>query len=708
MKKHLYTYLLLCCLCGIYPAYAQKKIKVAAIGDSVTEGFGLQNPDSASYPAVLQRLLGEAYQVENFGHSGATLLRRGYNPYAETQKFHQAIAAQADIAVIHLGLNDTDPRNFPHYRDQFVSDYLWLIDTLRAHNPTLKIHVCKMSPIFTGHPRFSSSTFGWYHQIQEMIAQVAAARQLPVIDFYGELHNRPDLFTDAPTLHPNAQGASKIAQIVQQHIRADFGGLQLPPVFGNYMVVQRDKPFHVWGRANAGTTVEVQWGGTSKNATVGADGHWQMTFSAPTLNNKPQTLLIKNEDTQYLFDQVLVGDVWLAAGQSNMEFALRHALRGDSLTAIATARDNIRLLQFDAVAHTSDIAWDSTALAKANELDFFHGEWGANNPENALRFSAVAYAFAYELSKNQDIPIGIIHLSVGGSPQLAWLPRISLESNPDFVGSLHPWRKTDYLMGWCRERANKNLSASASAFQQHPYAPSYIFEAGIAPLIPFALQGIIWYQGESDAENVELYSRLFPYFVKEWRHKWQDELPFYYVQLSSIERPSWPRFRDAQRRLLATVPNSGMAVSSDIGDPTDVHPREKIIVGQRLAQWALREVYAADAIPSGPLVDNYTVQDNTIEVTFHHAEGMCTMHGDVLQGFAFQTADGRYTPAKARIDQGKVYVQKPEDTRLTALVYGWEPIPNGNLTNTAGLPASTFRIDFEDKKDGVGSLIDKK
>src|SRR5690606_6548566 len=266
--------------------WSQAPIRVAAIGDSVTEGLGLQDPDSTSYPAVLQHLLSDGYEVRNFGHSGATLLRKGHNPYAATKQLQDALAFQADIAVIHLGLNDTDPRNFPHYRDQFVADYLWLIDTLRANNPDLQVFVCKMSPIFTGHPRFTSSTFDWYHLIQEKITQVAETTQSPLIDFYKELHARPDLFTDKPTLHPNRQGAAKIAKIVQQHLTGDFGGLQLPPVFGKYMVVQRDKPFQVWGRANAGTTVEVEWDKKSQQIAVGIDGGWKLTFPAPTLNKK--------------------------------------------------------------------------------------------------------------------------------------------------------------------------------------------------------------------------------------------------------------------------------------------------------------------------------------------------------------------------------------------------------------------------------------
>ncbi len=666
--------------------YAQGKVRVAAIGDSVTEGLGLA--EGQSYPSVLQNLLGEGYEVGNFGHSGATVLRKGHNPYARTEKLTRALAFRADIAVIHLGLNDTDPRNFPHYRDEFIRDYLWLIDTLKATNPQLDIWVCTMTPVFTGHPRFSSSTFSWYHQIQELIAEVAKIRELPLIDFYGELHGRPDLFTDVPTLHPNAAGAARIAALVRQHLTGDFGGLRVAPVFTENMVVQRGKPFRVWGKANAGVTLKVTWEDKSQYTQSGKDGAWEVTFPAPDADFKPKSLRIERGNETLLFTNILVGDVWLASGQSNMEFPLRNAFRGDSLAAMAG--NHIRLLQLDSRARTDNVAWDSLTLKKTNELDFFSGSWVENSAEAAATFSAVGYAFAHELSKNQNVPIGIIHLSVGGSPQMAWLPRGSLEADARFVQALHPWRKSDYLMAWCRERATENVSLMDSPFQQHPYAPAYIYEAGIKPLLPFSLKGVIWYQGESDAENPELYAQLFPYFVQEWRKQWQQDLPFFFVQLSSMERPSWPYFRDTQRRLLDQVPDAGMVVTSDIGEAHDVHPREKIMVGERLARWALNRVYGNKVTPSGPLFSGYARKNNTLEISFRYGEGLAPRDGEHLTGFAVQTADGRQNAVQAKIVKGKVVVETPPNAR--ALVYGWDPVSRGNLVNAAHLPASTFQI----------------
>src|SRR5690606_14799973 len=458
---------------------------------------------------------------------------------------------------------------------------------------------CKMSPIVTGHPRFSSSTHNWYSILQESINQVALARNLPIIDLHAALGNRPDLITDAPTLHPNVEGAELIAKTVYKHLTGDYGGLKLPSIFGSYMVLQRDKPLNVWGQADAGTQIIVEWDGQRIETKTGLDGHWEVLFPAPKLSSQGKTLSILNGNTRIDFEHVLVGDVWFAAGQSNMDFRLKHALNGDSLASQAGKNKNIRILQFESAAITDNVSWDSLTLQKANNLDFFTGSWQLNNQNNAANSSAVAYSFANEIANELNIPIGIITLAIGGSPQLSWLPRQELESNPAFVQSLHPWRSTDYLMAWNRERANKNLSLTDSPFQQHPYAPSYIYEAGLSRLTPISLRGIIWYQGESDAENLELYSLLFPQFVKSIRDSWNDNLPFYYVQLSSIERPSWPRFRDKQRTFLDEIPNTGMAVTSDIGNPQDVHPKEKIVVGHRLAQWALSKQYHRKNIPSG-------------------------------------------------------------------------------------------------------------
>lgn len=689
---HQFVMLSLLFLIGFF-ASSKEPVKVACIGNSVTYGYGLSDPGEQSYPAVLQKKLGKDYRVENFGHSGATLLRRGHNPYYKTKAFVSALQFKPDIAVIHLGLNDTDPRNFPNYRDELIPDYNWLIDTLKRANPQVKIFVCKLTPIFTGHPRFASSTFDWYHEVQDRIGQVAVINKAAVIDFYKALQNRPDLFTDAPTLHPNAAGTEKIAEIVYKHITGNFGGLQLPGIFADNMVLQRDKPLVFWGTANANTTVAVAFGKLQKSIRANSDGTWQLTFPAMKATSAAQTISFTNDGQQIVLKNILVGDVWLASGQSNMYFSLAQTKGGDSL-AKASLQKNIRLLKYRPYAETDNIAWDSMALKKANELDFFSGTWKTNETQAVKEFSGIAYAFAAKLQPEIGVPIGMIELAVGGSPQLSWVSRLALESDARFVHAFKNWRSSDFIMQWCRERANTNLAQANSAFQRHTYEPSYNFEAGISNIVPFAMKGVIWYQGESDTENAELYKKLFPLFVQDWRSHWQDDFPFYYVQLSGINRPSWNYFRDVQRQLLQTVPNSGMAVSSDLGHETDVHPKDKIPVGYRLAQLALHQTYHKKNLPSGPLVRKAMLQSMHVVVVFENNEGLRTLGNEPLRGFQLVNDKSDFIQAAASIREDKVFIQVPDGQQIRKVVYGWKPFTDANLVNAASLPASTFMWDL--------------
>ncbi|AYD48373.1 GDSL-type esterase/lipase family protein [Arachidicoccus soli] len=674
--------------------FAQKqKIKIACIGNSVTYGYTLPNPSTQSYPALLQKKLGNNFIVGNFGHSGATLLRQGHNPYYKTKEFSEALQMRPDIAIIHLGLNDTDPRDFPNFRDEFIPDYNRLIDTLRKINPKMKIYICKMTPIFTGHPRFMSSTFDWYWNLQERIEQIAKINQTGLIDLYEALHNRPDLFTDAPTLHPNVQGAAKLCDVIYKGITGDFGGLKMPDIFTDNMVLQRNKPIIVWGVANAGTTVEVTFHHQEKETIVTANGKWKITFPKMNATTKPDSLSIENEGKKLVFQNILVGDVWLCSGQSNMYFSLAESKGGDSIADRAIEKEHIRLYKYKPFAETDNVAWDSAALTKADNLDFFSGQWKLNKENAAKEFSAVGYIFGKKIQQEENVPVGLIEVAVGGSPLISWLDRLTLESNPLFEPALHNWRNSDYLMDWCRARINTNLKNATSPYQRHPYDPCFNFEAGIANIIPFPIKGVVWYQGESDADNPELYKKLFPVFVNDWRQQWKDNFPFYYVQLSSIERPSWNYFRNAQRELLSQIPNSGMAVTSDLGDKMNVHYTNKTPVGMRLADLALHYTYnSMKIIPNGPLVKSVVEKNNQIEISFSQSEGLTTSDKKEVRGFQLLNDKGYFMPAKAIINDNKIFIIIPKNEKIEKVVYGWKPFTRANLVNSADLPASTFMM----------------
>ena len=247
MKK---VYFLLLTLLLCLPLSGRQRLKVACVGNSVTYGMGLPNREKESYPTRLQEMLGPDYEVRNFGHSGSTLLNRGHRPYVKVPEYRQALDFKADIVVIHLGLNDTDPRNWPQHRDDFVADYHALIDSFRTANPHARVWICLMTPIFHDHRRFDSGTREWHALIQDHIRLVAEGAGTGLIDLYTPLHRRPDLFPDA--LHPNAEGAEILAHTVYGALTGNYGGLQLPVTYGDGMVLQRNQPLTINGTANAG------------------------------------------------------------------------------------------------------------------------------------------------------------------------------------------------------------------------------------------------------------------------------------------------------------------------------------------------------------------------------------------------------------------------------------------------------------------------
>jgi len=684
---------------GIPDLYAQT-IKVACVGNSVTYGYSLKDPATQSYPAVLQGLLGPKYEVGNFGHSGATLLKNGHRPYYKTKEFQQAIAMRPDLVIIHLGLNDTDPRDFALYRDQFIPDYSWLIDTFRQVNPKARIYICKMTPIFTGHPRFMSSTATWYNLVQKSIEKVAQINKVPLIDLYQHFHDRPDLITDKPTLHPNKAGAAKLAEVIYRHLTGHFGGLQLADIFTDNMVLQRDAPIKVWGIADAGTQVSIDFHGEQKSCTVPFNGHWQIQLSAQKVNAAPQTMTVTCAGQKIQLSNILMGDVWLASGQSNMLFTVKQAAKADSLIHHSQLKKGVlRLFNYKNLAATDNVNWDSSVLDKTDNLQFFSGTWSTPAAQAISDFSAVAYVFGNQIAGEQDIPVGIIEMAVGGSPLLSWVDRTTLEEDPLFEPSLNDWLHSDYLMEWCRQRAAKNLEKSTAAYPRHPYEPAYNYEAGIAKIAGLPIKGIIWYQGESDADNAPLFARLFPVFVNSWRHSWhQPLLPFYYVQLSSLDRPSWNYFRDIQRTLQDQIPNSKMVVTSDLGDSLNVHYPDKIPVGERLARVALKETYHMDIEDQGPTIEkvrpSINSEKNELLLHFSHSSGLTTKNGGPLTGFKIIDQAGHLRTVTGKIQGTEVRLQLPAGVHVSSVVYGWEGFSRANLVNQAGLPASTFKVDL--------------
>ena len=673
---------------SVLSAVAQEPVKVACIGNSITYGSGIDNRELNSYPAQLQRMLGDGYMVSNFGKPGATLLNKGHRPYMQQDEFRQALKFAGDVVVIHLGINDTDPRDWPNYRDYFVTDYLALIDSFKVVNPKARILIARMTPIADRHPRFESGTRDWHGEIQQAIETVARHTGLELIDFHEPLYRYPFMLPDA--IHPTAEGAGILARIVYSAMTGDYGGLHLPEIFSDNMVLQRNSSLEIRGTANAGKEVTVSIAGQKKKTQVSLDGNWTVRLESLQAGG-PYTLVVRSENQIKSFSNVMVGEVWLCSGQSNMEFMLKQANTARKDIPLGN-NEQIRLYDMKARWRTNSVEWDGAVLDSLNHLQYYQDtKWSVCSPSTVSDFSAIAYYFSKMLQDSLQVPVGLICNAIGGSPTEAWISREALEY--DFPAILHNWRQNDFIQEWVRNRASLNIKQATCTLQRHPYEPCYLFESGILPLEQFPIKGVIWYQGESNAHNYEAHEKLFHLLIDSWRKNWNmPKLPFYYVQLSSIDRPSWPWFRDSQRSMMADIPYSGMAVSSDYGDSLDVHPRNKKPVGERLARWALHDTYGmVHVVPSGPLFRCADFRQGAAYITFDYAEGMHTSDGQPIKTFEIADTEGIFYPAQAEVigNRIKVYSEKVKSPRYVR--YAWQPFTRANLVNSAGLPASTFR-----------------
>lgn len=665
----------------------QKTVRVACIGNSITYGTGIADRTNDSYPSQLQRLLGSNYQVGNFGKPGATLLYHGHRPYVKQEEFKEAIAFKGDIAVMHLGINDTDPRNWPNYRDEFVKDYLSIMDSLRAANPKVRIILARMTPIADRHPRFVSGTKQWHGEIQTAIETVARVSGAELIDFYEPLYPYPYLLPDA--IHPNPEGAGILAKTVYSGITGDYGGLQMSQLYTDYMVLQRDMPLDIHGIANAGEKITVSISNQKATATANNQGKWSVVLK-PMNAATDLTLTVEAGSAAKVYKHVAVGEVWLCSGQSNMAFMLCQA---DTYKRdIDNVGDpQLRLFDMKARWETYNVAWPASCLDSLNHLQYYRSTtWQPTTPDNAKWFSAIAYYYGRMLRDSLKVPVGLICNAVGGSPTEAWIDRNTLETC--FPAILKNWLHNDFIQDWVRGRAAKNLTNDNTHLGRHPYEPCYLYESGILPLQKYPIKGVIWYQGESNAHNMEAHSELFKLLVGSWRSNWSNPtMPFYFVQLSSLNRPSWPWFRYSQLQLMQQIANTGMAVSSDCGDSLDVHPLRKQPIGQRLARWALNKTYGMSVTPSGPIYKGVVRSADALIVSFDYADSLCTSDGKQPSTFEIAEEEGMYYPATAVIEGNTVRLTSPEVKNPRYVRYGWQPFTRANLINGDALPASTFR-----------------
>lgn len=667
-----------------------QKIKVACVGNSVTYGTGVGERELNSYPSQLQKMLGDGYEVANFGYPGATVLKQGHKPYWENQIFADSRSFLPDLVVIHLGLNDQGNNNWPAHKGDFVSDYLDLIQAYGSLLSFPRVVICKMSPSFSGHHWFEEGMRENYQEIQAKIDTIGERAGVAIIDLHDPLYRFPEYYADA--LHPTGEGAAIIANTIYRFISGDYGGLKLPVLYGENMVFQRNRPLVIHGSANALDEIIVRFNGKTERTKVSRHGEWQVAFPAKKARGPYKLDIESNTSGKISISKVYIGEVWLASGQSNMDFMLRDERDATSILK-DSLNSNIFLFSMDPKAGTTDHVFTKEELRNSNAADYFELSGWSNSPGTIMeQFSAIGYSFAYHLQKKLNVPVGIICNAVGGATTQSWISRKAMETTHETIGLLNDIHLHPLVQPWVNQRRERNMEnmVPTGIKARHPFDPTMLFDAGIYPIRQYPIKGVIWYQGESNAERETLHSKLFQMLVDDWRDHWNDpDLAFNYVQLSSIDRPNWGVFRDSQRRLLS-IPNTGMAVSSDVGHPTDVHPKEKWILGKRLSKIALAKNYGMDIPYSGPLFDFVNIKNDVMEVYFLHSEGLRTKDGKAVMDIEIAGADRIFVKAVSRIENGILKVWSEKITSPRYVRYGYSSYSQGNLINAHGMPASTF------------------
>jgi len=480
-----------------------------------------------------------------------------------------------------------------------------------------------------------------------------------------------------------------------------IGGAQvtLPRILSSHMVVQRDLPVHVWGWAAPGEPIGVSFRGETRTTTTGplgkcsvylgpgaAGGPFALTVTGTPASGAPQTVTL---------DDVLVGDVWVASGQSNMEFMMHQAeTAAQDLPHADNAHIRLLIVKKKAIDYPLD--------------DVETEGWAASTPETAKDFSAVAWYFAREIEQREKVPVGVIDSTWGGTVADAWTREEALGADAALTPVFTAWgrmtaRETDALARDRDEQRQRDEAKAAGKpepqFPWHPqldsWGPGMLWNGMIAPLTPMAIRGVIWYQGESNSAlaRAPLYSRVFRTMIEDWRHEWGvGDFPFLFVQISNFKSgpgEDWAELREQQLKTLA-LRNTAMAVTIDIGNPDNVHPTDKVDVGHRLALAARAIEYGEDISYSGPIFRQATQEGAAIRVWFeHHAKGLTAKGGDVT-GFEVAGRDGKFVAATAKIEGNTVVASSPDVAEPVFVRYGWANSPQCNLFNGEGLPASPF------------------
>ncbi len=480
---------------------------------------------------------------------------------------------------------------------------------------------------------------------------------------------------------------------------AVLADVTLAGLFQDNLVFQRDRPVPIWGRADPGERVTVNFAGQEVSTSTPADGRWIIYRDPLGTQSEPAEMIVSGNN-RLSVKNILVGEVWLCSGQSNMGWLVKNS---------DNAKEEIASADFSQIR----VFTVEKAVSKA-PTDVLNGSWLLSSPATAGNFTAVGYFFARDLHRKLGVPVGIIHSSWGGTPVEAWMSPAALASDPAFeivftrwkeAMEAYPEKKAAYekeLAAWTDEQtaakaAAKPFSKAKPLTPRDPETrdlPAGLFNAMINPVLPYSIRGVLWYQGENNGSRPTGYHKLFAAMITYWRaHFGQGDFPFYWVQLANFKTPhDWALLREAQTQTLS-LPETGQAIAIDIGNPDDIHPRNKQEVARRLALIAKARVYGIPGDDSGPMFQSAERERNGIRVRFSHAVTGLISRDRPLQSFELAGRDKVFWPAQAEIDGDTVFVTSNDVREPIEVRYAWSSAPIANLYNGAGLPAVPFRSD---------------
>jgi len=725
-------------LCAISAAPAAKPTvtKVACIGDSITFGHGIKDRNKNSFPAQVGALLGKEYEVKNFGVSGSTLLKKGNKPYWKLNQFKAAQAYRPDIVIIKLGTNDTKPNNWKH-KAEFKPNYVEMVKVFQGLESKPAVWVCYPIPVYPERWGINDKTVKG--EIIPLIDEVARETGAQVIDLYKPMADKAELVPDK--VHPNAAGATVIAETIvaaisKQAPQKSNIALALGAPFADNAVLQRQMKVPVWGWASPGMKVTVEFAGQKKTASAGKDGKWMLRLDPLTASATPAEMVVsENAGKSITLKNILVGEVWMASGQSNMQSTV---LKSTSNKLHVEAKGKVAPIR----------EFEVTSVYSAlHPIEQATGSWKNGD---YTKYSAIAFAFAHKLHENLNVPIGILNCSFSMTSIQAWVPRVGfrdgkdeytraiyqkiLETDPTTPEHKAAWDKFyTGLEGAIKANDDriKNGLAPAAIATKPPgnlggnRDASWMFNGRLNPVIPYAIRGAIWNQGYANTNEGLVYYNNLHSLVRGWRLRWNcADLPVYFHQFYCPgQKGGWtnndPVIGGAAEMRLGTwlardIPNTGMASQIDITG--GIHYHHKAVPGQRLALHALKNQYGKKIVADGPMYKSYTVKGNRLIVEFDSADGglvvaeagtNATGKGEGATGFADPTivangddqvklfylagADRIWHPASMKIEGDKVIVTSPKVKKPRGVSYATGGVAfQPALYNKALLPATPF------------------